>query len=203
MNQINVDKWAKKDLWTLWEGIFLLLGKEPNLSILLSIVENKYNNSEFSIKFNNLSEIIEASIRRKLLKVYKREINLLFNHVIPSIFLEWAQEKNLLNDQLNSILLERNQHEMIFQKELSNPPAKSIEKKLRPCQINKIACQTIARILWAEDPNKKIADIIKHPYILKIGNGNYYKGKNTLRDWVSEVDPRPADQKTGRPPLSK
>lgn len=69
-------------------------------------------------------------------------------------------------------------------------------------QIDKQICQGIARTLWGEYPDLTIQALIKHPAIRKNGNGAQYKEK-TLRGWLSEVDPRSAEAKTGRPPKPK
>lgn len=59
-------------------------------------------------------------------------------------------------------------------------------------------CQAIAKTLWDIHPNMTIEGMTKHPAILKYGNGALYKGKNTLRDWLSPVAPEHV-KKPGRP----
>lgn len=59
-------------------------------------------------------------------------------------------------------------------------------------------CQAIAKTLWDIYPNWTIEAMTKHPSILKYGNGALYKGKNTLRDWLSPVAPAHV-KKPGRP----
>ena len=59
-------------------------------------------------------------------------------------------------------------------------------------------CQAIAKTLWDINPNMTIEAMTKHPSILKYGNGALYKGKNTLRDWLSPVAPQHV-KKPGRP----
>ena len=69
--------------------------------------------------------------------------------------------------------------------------------RLTEAQQDKADCQAIARELWAEQPNATQADILKNsrikPYLKK------WPGKNTLPGWLSEVDPRPKEQRQGRP----
>lgn len=43
-----------------------------------------------------------------------------------------------------------------------------------------------------------ITTMSEHPSILEHGGGKLYKGKNTLRDWLSEVAPDDV-RKPGRP----
>lgn len=75
-------------------------------------------------------------------------------------------------------------------------PARSI--KLRPDQQDRIDCQAIARELWAEHPDWIQADLLKHPRIKSYRK--QWTGKNTVPNWLSEVDPRPDDKRQGRPP---
>lgn len=201
MNKIDVSKWIKKDLWVLWEGIFLLLEVEPDKSRFLRNEQDRYGAPRFWNKFDEIADMAKASIDRDLLSVFSCPPNFLFCEVIPSIFLEWAQKKELLNDQLNSIFQKRNEQECSIQQRAYDAQFTEgkIEKKLRPSQEAKIACQAIARTLWDIHPDMTIEAMKSHPAILKYGHGSYYKGKNTLRDWLSEVDPRSKDKKTGRP----
>lgn len=58
-------------------------------------------------------------------------------------------------------------------------------------------CQAIAKKLWEENPDMTIADLIRSPqlssYVKK------YKDKKTIRNWLSKVDARSKEKKTGRP----
>jgi hypothetical protein len=63
-------------------------------------------------------------------------------------------------------------------------------------------CQAIAKALWDIYPNMTIEAMTKHPSILKYGNGGLYRGKNTLRDWLSPIAPEHV-KKPGRPKKPK
>ncbi|MCG7928397.1 MAG: hypothetical protein JAY67_23015 [Candidatus Thiodiazotropha taylori] len=65
--------------------------------------------------------------------------------------------------------------------------------------IGKQIVQAVARTLWDTDPDFTIAQLIAHHAILVYANGRLYKGRHTLRNWISEVDPRPEKEKRGRP----
>jgi hypothetical protein len=77
-------------------------------------------------------------------------------------------------------------------------PVQPQEQRLRPAQIDKLVCQAIARTLWGIYPTMTITAMTEHSSILEDGGGKLYKGKNTLRDWLSEVAP-PDVRKPGRP----
>jgi hypothetical protein len=84
---------------------------------------------------------------------------------------------------------------------LDNPKqVPSKDKQLRLDQQDKNDFKNIARNLWEKNPNLTIEAVKNHP------SAEYYKktytGRNTLRDWAREVDPREGD-KRGRPKKSK
>ena len=70
-------------------------------------------------------------------------------------------------------------------------------KKLRDNQADKLLVQTIARAIWAEDPEITITALTKHKGIRQHGNGAIYTIK-TLHNWIAEVDPRDSKEKIGR-----
>ena len=89
--------------------------------------------------------------------------------------------------------------------EFSSPESKPSDSVVVPAtrkqtaaQLDKIAVQVAANILWAKFPDMTIAALVERKEILKDANGGQYSRK-TVRLWVSEVDPRPLSQKTGRP----
>ena len=68
---------------------------------------------------------------------------------------------------------------------------------VRQCQIAKKNVQAAGRVLRAADPSITIAAQIRHPSIQPYAKR--WRGKNTLRGWLSEIDPRPLSSKRGRP----
>lgn len=72
------------------------------------------------------------------------------------------------------------------------------ESTPRQSQLDKACCQAIARLIWDMEPKHTITDLTADRRILKYGNGNQYAEK-TLKEWLREVDPRPLEEKTGRP----
>ncbi len=73
------------------------------------------------------------------------------------------------------------------------------EQKLRPNQINRLLCRAVAQTLWDLHPDMNITEMCKHKAIKQYGNGAPYLEK-TVRSWISDLDPRPEEQKRGRPP---
>lgn len=103
-------------------------------------------------------------------------------------FCNWAYSKKyFLPDQLLKLV----------DSEAETSNAKELEKLPRPSQLARLKCQAIAQTLWYLNPDMKSEEIIRHHAILEFGDGKRYQGKNTLRDWVREVDPRAPETKTG------
>ena len=78
---------------------------------------------------------------------------------------------------------------------------KPINGRHRDDEVNKQLCQGIALTLWDIDPQIHPAHMAKHHAILMYGNGRLYKGDDTVRGWINEVDPQKIVRKTGRPPI--
>ncbi len=66
---------------------------------------------------------------------------------------------------------------------------------------DKQSCQAIARTLWDIDARIHPAHMAKSKAVLQYGNGAHYKGENTVKGWVGEVDPLRKERKPGRPPV--
>lgn len=81
------------------------------------------------------------------------------------------------------------------------PPQIQVQP-LRPSQTDKLVCQAIAKTLWDIHPKMTITAMKKQRAILIHGNGKLYQGKNTLRDWLSEIAPEDV-KKPGRPKSNK
>lgn len=79
------------------------------------------------------------------------------------------------------------------------PPQKlSLENRLRNNEVDRLACQAIARIYWEIDPNIHPSHLASSRAIKLYGNGKLYADEDTLKGWISEVDPVQA-RKSGRP----
>lgn len=79
------------------------------------------------------------------------------------------------------------------------PTTPEIKRPTRKSQIDKLLVQAVARTLWDINPDYTIAKLIDHKAIQVYANGGLYTGRHTLRNWISEVDPRADGEKRGRP----
>jgi len=195
LTKADFDYWKKADLWQVQEGVCLLLGIEPKLEMFIyrERYSHGYDSNGFWSKFDKIADIAKRSLHSGSLKIRSVVPNELYCDVQPVTFLKWAQQKNLnIPDELMLLLQNAENEENILDTNSKAP---------RQSQIVKAACQAVALTLWDIDPDMTIEDMKSHPAILKHAGGQHYSGKNTLRSWLSEVDPRPADKKTGRPKI--
>ena len=108
------------------------------------------------------------------------------------VFLEPALKGQLAN--LSMVRIKKEGLEAML-KQLSNPD--TVSTKLTEAQEDKLNCQLEAKQLWEKDSSLTQAEIMADtkvaPYLVK------YKGKNTVPNWLSEIDPRPKESRRGRP----
>lgn len=64
----------------------------------------------------------------------------------------------------------------------------------RKNQLVRERCRTIAAILWAQNPNYQIKQVIDHEWMEHFSEAMTY-GKRTIREWIKDLDPRPAEEK--------
>lgn len=105
----------------------------------------------------------------------------------PKEIIEWCEEKQI---KLPPMLLSY--------MGLTPETPKNTSSKLNQNQLSKQLCQAVAKTLWDIYPRMTIEEMKSHHAIQTHGNGVMYGGKNTLRGWLSEVDPRPSEMKTGK-----
>lgn len=178
--------WLKRDLWYLSEGIWLLMRIEPK-----EVLQGDWDKFRDESRLRETEDEI-ASLVRDAISMGKLQLFSKSNRTIqPAVFVKWASKDIEIPPELKPLL------------ELQDPEPAQEEvhcgKQLRNDQLDKQLCQAIAKTLWDIYPEMTIEDMKKHKAIQQHGNGRLYGGKNTLRGWLSEVDPRPPEKKTGRP----
>ncbi|QQR80742.1 MAG: hypothetical protein IPJ69_00815 [Deltaproteobacteria bacterium] len=173
------------DSWNMENAAALLLGFNPDL--LIDYAENIAIRNQidgFAEAFSQYLEILEKS------QPYST-----YDYPPPSTVLKWAQSKKLpLPGKLRKMALGfgilKEDSELQFSAESKS------DRPTKKSEIDKAIIQAIGRCLWDHEPSMTIEAVKKHKWIKVFGNGAQYKGKNTLRGWLSDVDPRPSDQKT-------
>jgi hypothetical protein len=94
MVEINYQKWLKIDLLVLWQGIYLLLGEEPDTAEFLFDKPTLHRDAVFIKQFEDIADQACASIKRGTLSTYIYRKELLFCEIVPEIFFTWAKKKD-------------------------------------------------------------------------------------------------------------
>ncbi|GEM_PF-5541598 len=64
----------------------------------------------------------------------------------------------------------------------------------RKNQLVRERCRTIAAILWEQNPDYQIKQIVDHQWMEKYSQAIPY-GKRTIHTWIADLDPRPTEKK--------
>lgn len=83
------------------------------------------------------------------------------------------------------------------------PQAEERINRLRNSQRHRERCRAIASMLWDQNPNLTQADIIRHDQINKYGCENKVYTEKNIRGWISDLDPRPENERFNKPKISK
>lgn len=99
-------------------------------------------------------------------------------------FLEWVEKEKYPVTDFWVLTQVAESHKVI------NRPKNEIE--------DKAVCRAIARAYWDIDENIHPAHMAECKAIQKYGNAAQYE-LNTIKDWISDLDPLIKERKTGRP----
>ena len=161
--------WLRFDSWALWEAATLVMGWNPEDHTEL-IQGNPVHRIE---------DLAGRSISAGTLKTLDDD------RVIPSVFLAWASTKGIpIPEQLKPLLGEQEEQSLTPQKQLN-----------RPSQRHRERCRAIAELLWGQDPERTIADMIISDEITKYGCEGHNYTEQTLRMWINDLAP---DRSPGR-----
>jgi hypothetical protein len=68
---------------------------------------------------------------------------------------------------------------------------------LQDKQRSRLLCRHFASKLWEKNPTMTTADIMRHEVLQDWAGGKFYGGKDTIRNWIKDLDPRPPELKRG------
>jgi hypothetical protein len=103
---VDYETWCKTDLWTIRQGILLLLEVEeiPQKCTSFGEVYFEENYKAIADRFNKIRKVAESSLRTGKLKKIDKGFPSLDSEVLPSDFIEWAKLKGYsIPQQLESI----------------------------------------------------------------------------------------------------
>lgn len=140
----------------------------------------------------------KSELEKTHLSLYAVE-DLCINYQIdPPAF--WFNEKEILRIKKSFEI----EHEVeSLNQQLENAGNDSNDKLFKgrhaDSKLDKELCRAIAATLWSEYPEMTIAAITSHKAIQQYGNGAQYRDKDTIRNWIKDLDPRPENERRGRP----
>lgn len=73
-------------------------------------------------------------------------------------------------------------------------------KRLTNQQRTRLLCRHFAQELWERQHSLTITDIENHDLLQEWAGAKHYKAKETVRNWIRDLDPRPAEMKPGPRP---
>lgn len=94
---------------------------------------------------------------------------------------DWKEEESSHSAKLNQIEID------------------SFWGKLSNAQRSRLMARQTAKELWRRNPLLTIAEIERHDFIQKICGAAHFSDKDTVRNWIKDLDPRPPEAKKGRP----
>jgi hypothetical protein len=71
--------------------------------------------------------------------------------------------------------------------------------RLSNSQKHRLMTREVASALWKTKPQLTQAEIISNEVIRNYCGAAYYSDPNTVRSWIKDLDPRPPEQRRGRP----
>lgn len=200
-NKADYKSWVLCPIWSLEEGVQLLSGLEP-IHNVKDALRNRLERGERGREIITRLEIGERSIKAETLKVEGDYHPALWAcELYPVTFLKWVESNGWeIPGELAGILNSSEPEPEPEQPEpVEDKRGSVVHKKPRNNQISKAVCQGIAKTLWKANPEMTIADMLKQHEVLEYGGAKHYSLEKTVRPWLSEVDPRPPEKKTGRP----
>jgi hypothetical protein len=99
-------------------------------------------------------------------------------------FIEWCEKERLPYNDFWILT------QVTANYKINNRPKNELE--------DKAVCRAIAMTYWDIDPNIHPAHMATAKAIRKYGNGDQYE-INTIKEWISDLDPQLKQRKTGRP----
>lgn len=122
---------------------------------------------------------------------------------VQSYYLQGKEVTDEINEQILSEIENLSDQELA--KVLFSPGRVTVKdidtfwERLSDAQRSRILCRVGAQKLWSERPDSNIEMIVHNPLIQDFCGGKYYPGKDTIRNWIKDLDPRPPEKRRGRP----
>jgi hypothetical protein len=176
--------WLTKDIWTLEQGVFLLQNYYCHTR---RWSESDDHGTVRKAYFDKISDCIDKTIKPESLvssaidRTRGPEIrySLEYSKMDRVNFIRWAFDSGF--EMPEEFLYEIGEIEEV-------KPVNS--------NYNEFAAQAVAKLLWDIDPNMQTKEIAEHVAVTDYCKAGSFT-EETRRRWISKVDPRRPEKKTG------
>jgi hypothetical protein len=116
----------------------------------------------------------------------------------PDFWFTDAQKKTLYEES-GYDLAESQDQKVVPIRRISAADIDQFWGRLSNSQRTRLLTREIATKLWENDPNLTIAEIERNETVQQYCGAKHYTDKDTIRNWIKDLDPRDASSRAGRP----
>lgn len=190
---INYKRWAKKQEWAVNDAALLLLGVEPHGDYPPSYLDSGQRVAHQKIMraaSRDLGDILTTTWRSISPAIPGSPENFPFVMVAPGDWIAWAIRRRLVK---------RSDIQDLFEHCKPIGPNTGLrQSKARPSNQDKQDFQRLARSILGENQQATYAELIQKNSALRAYKRTY-PGRDTLRNWMREIDPHAGGRRVGRP----
>lgn len=205
-----------KDYLSIWEVAHRWAGVDPD--------STSQDNLPEDIRYY-IHKMIEGYLGDELklrksngLRVLRDPNYFLIWSINPSLNYMWSclTENKFNKNKLSNLHVRRREVMNLCKLEEIEPPAfwvkqrppepvtkANVTNRPKEEETDRLLCQAVALTLWELDPNIHPAHMAKSKAVQRFGHGRFYKDLDTIKKWISEVDPLASQRNPGRPPKIK
>lgn len=193
--------WSAEEAINLSANISMEIGKGFNQECWVQELENHYNRyCELSYQWCDSNKLIPYGKSGRNEPQLDRDkwtyIDSTFNENGEFVKQEFVLYANNLYFHKDNFVACLKELDLNLSDNLWDAVKQDVPTKIRSNRESKLVCQGIAHALWVANPEMTIAEMANQQLIMEKGGGSNFSEK-ARREWVSEVDPRPKDKKTG------
>lgn len=128
--------------------------------------------------------------KEKLLKVHlsRHEIPVLCDLLDLELPAFWFSDSERASES-NHRHLEKEPEQFEITGKLTKEQVEAFWEQITNSQRTRLICRHLAAKLWQKDPKLTIVDVAGSELLQEFGGASYYNGKNTVRDWISDLNP--------------
>ncbi len=200
LTEEDLEHWVKFDSWTIEQASYLICGltpvdRESDRTWYESELQPKYGMIRFEEIYHYEIDDVNTEVGKTFQlagsSVAAGTLTTLENgQVTPEQFLKWASSKDIpVPEQLQLLLGEPKDGEL-----------EPIKPSLRDTQRHRERCRALAQLLWEQDRDRTIANLINSDELITYGCEGKIYGEKIVRNWINDLAP---NRSPGRRPSKK